>query len=246
MKSLKVFLTLCLVASFSFAFAQSFGFKAGANYSLAYGTPEQLNGEDVESVKGNVGFQIGALAGFDLSDAVGLQVELLYETRNSTKTIEYGSVESSPLGDLNVAVQAESGNTYSLINLPILLTFGNEKVKFYAGPNVGYMIAGKSDISAKITTSIGGQVLPDFSSEDEAEIDQFDDEECGPCFEALEIGAQAGVVYNVTPGLGIDLRLGHSLTDLTNDDKDESLFNDETRDDQDRQFYVQLGVQFKF
>lgn len=250
MKTLKLFLTLCLVASFSFAFAQSFGVKAGTNFSLAYGTPEELNGEAIESVKGGIGFQIGALAKFELADAVGLQVELLYETRKSTKTIDFGFQQPNPLDPngtpLDVLVNGESSNTYGLINLPVLFTFGGEKLNFYVGPNVAYMVSGKSAIASQQAVSLGGVPLPDFSSEESLEIDQFNDDECGPCFEALEIGAQAGVVYNVSEGLGIDLRLGHSLTDFTNDDEDTSLLSDEKRDDNDRHFYVQLGVQFKF
>src|SRR5690349_13241734 len=93
----KILLTLSLVSSLSFLFAQStkFGIKAGLNGSTLSSTS---NGQ-TSSTSSNTGFHLGAFGDFNLGGPVSIQPGLLYTSKG-------GKAESS-------GSQTISGTTYT-------------------------------------------------------------------------------------------------------------------------------------
>jgi hypothetical protein len=127
-----------------------FGPKAGINYTAIYGSPQEHQGETLESIKFGLGYQLGAFAEMSINDRLGLMVELAYEAKRSEKTAIYPAAASIPagaLGNFTIRGVVNSKTDYSYINLPVLATFGNEKFKAYFGPSFGFLLGAKSDLS---------------------------------------------------------------------------------------------------
>ena len=121
----KSFLTL-LVAFFALsAFAQlSGGLKAGLNLANFSG--------DVSDNSMRVGFHAGAYATFNLSDKIGIQPELLY---NSVGT-KFEDVD----GDVDFVL--------NYISIPVMLLYNaSENVNIQVGPQFGFLASadGKAD-----------------------------------------------------------------------------------------------------
>ncbi|MFK7934651.1 MAG: hypothetical protein AB8G22_14160, partial [Saprospiraceae bacterium] len=84
---------LLIIALFSFTYqaqAQlSIGVKAGASLSTTYGDPEELNGENLESIGLKPGFQVGAFVGLGITDGLKIIGEVAYEVRNGLKEVDF-------------------------------------------------------------------------------------------------------------------------------------------------------------
>lgn len=228
----EILLTALMVVSIGFAAQAQFGIKAMGNFTSVYGESEQLNGENIESIKFGPGFSVGLFyrAG---EGVVSFQGELLYEMRNSTKNVNF--MAPTPAGTIEVS--SEIKNTYSFINLPLLAVFNLGNIKPYAGLNVAYLIAANGNSS----TTMG-------PSTTETEIDYFNDNPFSddPFFNQLEIGADIGVMFQLSEAFHLDLRLMHGLNDLTNNKYDQSLIDETSREDSDKSVGISLGVGLAF
>ena len=86
-----------------------FGVKAGANLGVVYGTAEEQGGNKIESVSPNLGFQGGLFAAKDLSESIGLMVELNYELKRGNKEIsEFTLNQTTYASALQSTVEAVS------------------------------------------------------------------------------------------------------------------------------------------
>ncbi len=270
MNILKTFSLTLLFLGFSIAASAQFGVKAGVNFGVTYGTAEEVNGEAIETVSPGLGYQAGLFTNLSFSDNLGLMIELNYEAKRSSKEVAEFTLSSVPAAavglpaDVLVNASAEQDNSFDFINVPLLLTFGgSEGLSFYVGPNVGYMISGSVDVASTVA-SVYPDGVPDAAQQavdvvingllaaqgaalgkTETELDLIETERVSQFI----IGANAGVLFNLSDNLFLDLRLSHDLTDFTNNDTDTAQIDPERgalRDDKDRNVGAQLSVGFKF
>ncbi len=247
MKLLKSFTTLCLVLAFCFQAQGQFGIKAGLNGSTTWGTAEEFNGDAIESVGIGMGFQGGVFYQFLLGESLGTMIELNYEARNGVKNIEY--TITNPTNQLQSAYDLEATNSFGLLNIPILFLLGGEKFKFYAGPNVGFLLSANQTVNGKVDFT--PDLIPDITFEEEEtdlleEPNDGNDNTSGPLVNGLEVGVNIGAMYHLSEKLFLDLRLNQGITDVTNNDYDYSLITNESRSDSDRQFSAQLSLGYRF
>ena len=123
----KVILSLALLAGLtSVAQAQTarFGVKAGANLA-------NISGKDTEDAKNLVGLSAGIMADVSFSDLISFHPELLY----SQKGVKYES------GGATLQIRT------SYLDLPLLLRVKADGLFFEAGPQVGFLIGQKSEVT---------------------------------------------------------------------------------------------------
>ena len=264
MKKLNLFLLFFSMVFFTTVQAQ-FGVKLGANFSA---TGDYANSEEGESASLKPGFQLGVFYNKSVSDKLDIMVELNYEGRGTISKKDYSvklpvqdpaSGAVLGIGDYHIVQEANSAQNY--INIPILAVFGGEKIKFYVGPNIGFMLSGKADFDRTIDIALGGNqvgsVKTNLKDVDWKSYDSFKqiftrppaDE--GAFLNSLEFGINLGLMYNISEKLFFDLRVNQGLSDTTNNAYDSSIYpsSDFTfakRSDTDRNLSIQIGIGYKF
>jgi hypothetical protein len=254
MKQPKLLFTIaCLFLAFSLHAQVSFGVKAGANLSTTYGSPESMNGTNIESVALRPGYLFGVQASLNLSDRIQLISELNYDQRNGLKKINIGQSIPTPLGEVVVDVDADLENSFTYLNLPVLFAYGGQKFNVYAGPSVAYLLSATSERTtttmvtrpAELPASTPGlpqdgvvQTSTDFINDA-----PFKDND--PFINRLDIGANLGFMYQLEERLVFDFRIYHGITDATNNDYDRSLIDQTPRSDKDRNVSLQFSMAYR-
>ncbi len=221
-----------VIGSMTTANAQ-LGVKVMGNYSIVYGPAEVASdGAKVDEASFGPGFAAGIFYRAGNESLIGFQGELLYEQRSSKSIKKY-----EPLGiDFNVA------NSFSFINLPLLAVINIGNFKPYVGVNIGYMIGangtfgGTHPAQGKKVNWLGaneGGIFPDYSKD--------------PNFNRFEVGANAGLMLQLSRAFHVDLRISHGITDITNDLHEKYILNlTEIRKDNDYNLSFSLGVGLTF
>lgn len=235
MKTMKFYL-FASIAAMLFVFAPSadaqIGIKASGLLGTVYGESEiAADGTEIQSIKMAPGWHAGVF--FRAGDGLlSFQGELLYESRTSRSFVIYD------LASLDV----EAKVNYGYVSLPLLAVLNVGNFKPYVGLNVAYMLSANGTRTIKTPA---GELVTDtnFLGENEGGVDFSDD----PYFNRFEIGANLGVMFQVTEAFHLDVRAYHSLNDITNNKYDTAILppNDK-REDADRAIYFQLGVGFSF
>lgn len=253
MKQSKLLFTIaCFFLAFSLSAQVTFGVKAGASMSTTYGSPEAVNGTDIESIALRPGFQFGVQMGWTLSDRIQLISELNFEQRNGLKMINIGQSIPTQLGDVLVAVDADLENSFNYLNLPVLFAYGNQKIKIYAGPSVAYLLSATSNRTTTTTVTLPAELPPNTpglpqNGVVEAEMDFVNDapfDENGSFINRVDIGANLGFMYQLEDRVAFDFRIYHGITDATNNDYDVSLITQTPRSDKDRNVSLQLSMTY--
>lgn len=262
-----IFLSLCCWCLSVVVVHAQIGVKVGTSFSAvgSYG-----NSEEGETADLKTGFQIGVFYQAKLTSKIGFLIELNLEQRGTVSKKNYlvnlpvidpSSGTILGIGDYTIDQEANSAHTY--INLPVLLTFGGKRLKFYAGPNIGYLVSTKADFDRSIAVNLGGNPLPSPANLELRDIDWQDYEsfkdifndpkptEDGNFLNAFELGINIGAMLSLTNALFVDARISQGITDSTNDAYDSSIypgatFQFESREDVDRNFSIQLGVGYRF
>jgi hypothetical protein len=231
------------------------GLKAGANIGASYGSPEEFGEDEIESIDPGFGYQFGVTAHQQLTEAFGLRAELLYETRRGVKDIDFTLAPVPGVPNLTVRTQIELENRFDYLSLPILATFGRGLTNFYVGPTFSYLLAARADRTTTTTVTpeeaAGTNGLPENGTTSN-EIDYVEDFE-DSFINRFNMAATAGVWIGLSDGVAIDVRLFHTLLDITNNDEDRSIIDRATgvtpprlRDDSDHSGGVQLSLVFNF
>lgn len=251
MKNLWIFLILFLFGTLSLS-AQQVGVKALGQYGLVYGNSEEVDGESIESSSLRGGYGAGITSDFNTGGLIGVRLELLYEFRQSQTDAEFSG--TVPLTGITYEIDNSTSNDYYLINLPVLLSLNIGNVSLYAGPGISYTFSASGDLERMVRAETAdGTVVTDINAEVE-DIDYFgDNSDRGfsdysdePAINAFNIDANIGVIFDVTNVLQLDLRIFHGLTDLTNDDYDQSILTGDSREDKDTWAGFQLALGFAF
>ncbi|MEM1327404.1 MAG: outer membrane beta-barrel protein [Bacteroidota bacterium] len=212
---------IVLLALFTCGTLQAqFGIKLGGNLSAvgSYG-----NAEEGESVGLKPGYQAGIFYHAGSSNPVGFLVELNYEARGTISKKDYSinlpiadpSGTRVGIGDFDTNQEANARQSY--INLPLLVTFGGERVRFYAGPNIGYLVSATADFDRTIegrfennpslTTNLELEDVDFQNYESFKEIFITEPAEDGDFVNSLEFGLNAGAMLFLGDQLFLDLRI---------------------------------------
>lgn len=206
----KIVLLTALLLVFTGVYAQmSFGAKLGLNIA-------NVSGDDVEDADAKIGFHVGGLMQYFLTDDILIQPELLFTQKGS-------QFEDSDKGD-GWSEKYEMKSTYNYLEIPILAKYNfdmdNIKLQPYLGPALGILMNAKYKVEWKET--FNGQSASGSSSGD---IEDTEDIEFG-----LVFGLDAIISENFLVGLRYNL----GLTDI---DKDADVKNNV--------FMISLGYLFK-
>src|SRR5699024_3618178 len=142
-----------------------------------------------ESAGFGPGFSAGIFYRAGNDGLVGFQGELLYEQR-SAKSFKDFAMNN---------VDLEVANKYSFINVPLLAVLNIGNFKPYAGINIGYLLSATGVQSG----SMGAVTLDDVDV-DYLKDSPYDDD---PYFNRLEIGANIGLMLQLSQAFHLDLRL---------------------------------------
>lgn len=217
------------------------GLKVSGNYSIVYGPAEEDgSGNKIDDAGFGSGFAAGIFYRAGSSGLVGFQGELLYEQRNSKSMKIY-----EPAG-LNLEVS----NKYTFINLPLLALINIGNFKPYVGVNIGYLINAKGKFSGTQPISTDPPTIYTFDKEEVNWLGKnegaFADYSDDPNFNRLEVGANVGLILQLSRALHLDLRFSHTITDFTNDKYEKYVLKQEIREDNDRHLNVSLGLGLAF
>lgn len=194
MKKIVLFLAL-LTGTVGAANAQGarFGLKAGA--SLA-----NFVGKNTDNSKNLVGFVGGLMADFGFSDLISFHPELLYSQKGAKG-------ESS----------GTSGQTRtSYLDVPLLLRVNADGPFFEAGPQVGFLLAQKSEYDVAGVGS-GSSTSTDGTRK-------------------IDVGYIVGLGYRAPQGLEIGLRYNGGISDIRDPSGSDKIRNSV--------FQLQLGYLF--
>ena len=187
-----------------------FGVKAGLNFSNM-SVPSDF---DVDA-KMKIGFNIGGVVNYTLSESFDLQSGLSL----TTKGFKYDGSES------NGSDKFEYNGTYSLtyLEIPFNAIYKIDKLQLSAGPFLAFGLAGKMKSEYSYTDGVDtesgseeSKLKPKSSGYD---YDSLEDDE--DAFRAMDYGINFGVGYLLGPVLvnaGYSLGLGNVSVDGEDDD----------------------------
>jgi hypothetical protein len=208
MKKLILGVAACTVA-FTASAQMNIGGKAGLNYS-SYGTKVDPEPEEKPEAATGIGFHVGGYLEFMFSDKVGIRPELLFSARKTSDT-ETSTTTFDLFGTTTTAkTESDNKTTFSYLELPILLNYKlSDNFSFQVGPGFGLLMSAKNkfDATTTTTTTTGGS-----STTTTTETSGDSDSKEG--LRGLELGAVAGINYELESGLSVGLRYWRGLSTL--------------------------------
>jgi hypothetical protein len=168
------------------------------------------------------------------------------------KTVDLTTVVPTPAGDAFVYTSVEAKNSFNYLNIPVLAVLGSGRVKLYVGPNFAYLMSAKTTKEIGTTLDLPAGVPADgFPAEGTVtEEENFKNDapykDDGSFINEFDLGANVGLMLQLTEKAHLDLRVNHGLTDATNNDYDISLLDGSSREDSDRNVSIQLGIGLSF
>jgi hypothetical protein len=177
-----------------------FGLKAGLGLSSVRGT-------DVgDGYKYLFGVNGGLMADFGFSDRLSFHPELLY-SQKGTK-LDYTTSYANAAGTLTVT-QIGKGRLHYL-DLPLLLRLKASGFFLEAGPQLGYLLAQRSELTATGTTTYTGSTTTSTITKTET-----DDSTDG--IRRFDVGYIIGIGYQLPQGLEVGLRFNNGFSNSTFD-----------------------------
>ena len=168
-----------------------FGVKAGANLSNLSG---DLTNQD--KYKNKFGFEGGLLLNASIvTDLLSIQPEVLF----SQKGFKYGDNSYSVFGN---TYKYTGTRTYNYLDVPVLLKVKAAGLFFEAGPQYSYLLSVRDNSSI---TSNGNPVSGSANNQSLNNVRRS------------EIGYAAGLGYEASNGVFLDLRYNGSFTDFAKD-----------------------------
>ena len=213
---------LLATAAISSAQAQSIrlGLRAGANYSNLAGNIRNQNTYD-----NKIGFLGGVMLNVPLiSDGfLSLQPEVLYSQKGfDNKPTEY----TTPLGKQ----KREGSVNYNYLDVPILLKVRAAGLVFEAGPQYSYLLSANNQTKTTTTSALGGDPTVD-ESRNKTDVSGFN---------RNELGYLAGVGYEATNGLSLNLRYTGAFSDFVKRDNI-TYFSGDLKNARHSAFQLSLG-----
>ena len=232
----KIILAVAACMAVMTASAQlTIGGKAGLNYS-SYGTKVDPEPEEKLEAATGIGFHVGAYMEFMFSDKIGIRPELLYSARKTSDT-ETGTSTFDLFGTTTtIKTESDNKSTFSYLEVPILLNYKvNDNFSFQVGPGLGLLMSAKNkfDATTTTTTTTGG-------SSTTTTTEESGDSDSKEGLRGLELGAVAGINYELESGLSFGLRYWRGLSTLN----EETDFGGGTVKTNANVFQLSLGYAF--
>ena len=217
------FLATALLATAAISSAQAqdirFGLRAGANYSNLSGN---IKNEDTYNNK--VGFLGGVMLNVPLlaDDLLSIQPEILYSQKGfENKLTEFSSV---------LGKQKREGNVnYNYIDVPLLLKFKALGFVAEAGPQYSYLLSSNNETKTTTTPTVGSPTVSE--TKDKNDVSGLN---------RNELGYLAGVGYEATNGLSLNLRYTGAFSDFVKSDNS-TYFNGDLKNARHSAFQLSLG-----
>ena len=217
------FLATALLATAAISSAQAqdirFGLRAGANYSNLSGN---IKNEDTYNNK--VGFLGGVMLNVPLlaEGLLSIQPEILYSQKGfENKPTEFSSV---------LGKQKREGNVnYNYIDVPLLLKFKALGFVAEAGPQYSYLLSSNNETKTTTTPTVGSPTVSE--TKDKNDVSGLN---------RNELGYLAGVGYEATNGLSLNLRYTGAFSDIVKSDIS-AYFNGDLKNARHSAFQLSLG-----
>ena len=215
---------LLATAAVSSAQAQEvrIGLRAGANYSNLAGN---INNQDTYNNK--FGFLGGVMVNVPVtSDGFfSVQPEVLY----SQKGFENKPTEYSVLGIPGTMQKREGSVNYNYLDVPVLLKVRASGLVFEAGPQYSYLLSANNKTKTTTIPAFGGTTTTEAQSKTDVNG-----------LNRNELGYVAGVGYEATNGLSLNLRYTGAFSDFVKSGND-SYFNGDLKNARHSAFQLSLG-----
>ena len=215
---------LLATAAVSSARAQEvrIGLRAGANYSNLAGN---INNQDTYNNK--FGFLGGVMVNVPVtSDGFfSVQPEVLY----SQKGFENKPTEYSVLGIPGTMQKREGSVNYNYLDVPVLLKVRASGLVFEAGPQYSYLLSANNKTKTTTIPAFGGTTTTEAQSKTDVNG-----------LNRNELGYVAGVGYEATNGLSLNLRYTGAFSDFVKSGND-SYFNGDLKNARHSAFQLSLG-----
>ena len=216
---------LLATAAVSSAQAQEvrIGLRAGANYSNLAGN---INNQDTYNNK--FGFLGGVMVNVPVtSDGFfSVQPEVLY----SQKGFENKPTEYSVLGIPGTMQKREGSVNYNYLDVPVLLKVRASGLVFEAGPQYSYLLSANNKTKTTTIPAFGGTPTT-TEAQSKTDVNGLN---------RNELGYVAGVGYEATNGLSLNLRYTGAFSDFVKSGND-SYFNGDLKNARHSAFQLSLG-----
>ena len=217
------FLAAALLATAAISSVQAqnirLGLRAGANYSNLAGN---INNQSTYNNK--FGFLGGVMLNVPLlqDGFLSLQPEVLYSQKGfENKPTEYTSI---------LGKQKREGQVnYNYLDVPVLLKVRASGLVFEAGPQYSYLLSANNQTKTTTTPTIRNPTTAE--SQNKSDLSGLN---------RNELGYLAGVGYETTNGLSLNLRYTGAFSDFVKSGND-SYFNGDLKNSRHSAFQLSLG-----
>ncbi len=212
---------LLAMAAISSAQAQGIrlGLRAGANYSNLAG-----NVRNQDTYNNKFGFVGGVMLNAPLlgDGLLSVQPEVLYSQKGfENKPTEYSSV---------LGTQKREGNVnYNYLDVPVLLKFKALGFVAEAGPQYSYLLSANNQTKTTTTPAVGSPTVAE--SKDKTDVSGLN---------RNELGYLAGVGYEASNGLSLNLRYTGAFSDFVKNENN-TYFNGDLKNARHSAFQLSLG-----
>jgi len=199
------------------------GLRAGANYSNLAGNIQNQN-----TYNNKFGFLGGVILNVPVtSDGFfSVQPEVLY----SQKGFENKSTEYSILGLPGTMQKREGSVNYNYLDVPVLLKVRASGLVFEAGPQYSYLLSANNKTQTTTIPAFGGSPT---TTESQSKTDVSG-------LNRNELGYLAGVGYEASNGLSLNLRYTGAFSDFVKSDNN-AYFNGDLKNARHSAFQLSLG-----
>ena len=222
------FLGAALLATAALSSAQAqdirLGLRAGANYSNLAG-----NIKNQDTYNNKIGFLGGVMLNVPVtSDGFfSVQPEVLYSQKGfDNKPTEY-------TGLLGGKQKREGSVNYNYLDVPVLLKINASGFVFEAGPQYSYLLSANDATKTTTTPALGGSPTT-TESQNKRDVSGLN---------RNELGYLAGVGYQASNGLSLNLRYTGAFNDFVKSDNN-SYFNGDLKSARHSAFQLSLGYLF--
>ncbi|MDX9696612.1 MAG: porin family protein [Bacteroidales bacterium] len=198
-KVTKILILIVFVAFATESFAQKFGLKAGLNFANMLNKNDDITSSD--EYKSKLGFQVGPVVEFDLTDMFSLETGVIFSTKGF-KTEDAGT---SIFGDWETVSRINLNYLDIPVNLRAGYDIGSIKVIGNIGPYIGIALSGKEKIETTIDgdTDINETKLEIGSDKGEDNIKRTDfglNIGASAAYKEFEVGLNYGLgIANLSP-----------------------------------------------
>ncbi len=222
------FLGAALLATAALSSAQAqdirLGLRAGTNYSNLAG-----NIKNQDTYNNKFGFLGGVMLNVPVtSDGFfSVQPEVLYSQKGfDNKPTEY-------TGLLGGKQKREGSVNYNYLDVPVLLKINASGFVFEAGPQYSYLLSANDATKTTTTPALGGSPTT-TESQNKRDVSGLN---------RNELGYLAGVGYQASNGLSLNLRYTGAFNDFVKSDNN-SYFNGDLKSARHSAFQLSLGYLF--